>query len=101
MRTIEQPRIELLFKLPHLKGNRRLSHEERLGRLSEREMLRNRVEAWRHRPPMNSKPCQRRPYSSIKRTIHKATPGPDSDGEPRRLGHIGITVRFRNRGWPL
>jgi hypothetical protein len=43
MRAVEEPRVELLFQLPDLKGHRGLRHEQGLGRLGERQMLRDRV----------------------------------------------------------
>src|SRR5207302_1559984 len=44
LRAIEEPCAQMLFQLLDLEGDRRLRHEERLGRLGERQVLRYRVE---------------------------------------------------------
>ena len=44
VRAVEEPRVEVLLELPDLERDRRLRHEQRLGRLGERQMLRDRVE---------------------------------------------------------
>jgi hypothetical protein len=41
--ALEQPRVEMLLELLHLERDRRLRHEERLGRLGETQVLRHRV----------------------------------------------------------
>src|SRR5256885_7632696 len=40
LRAIEEPRAQILLQLLDLEGHRRLRHEERLGRLGERQVLR-------------------------------------------------------------
>ena len=61
LRAIEEPHVQVLLELPDLEGDRRLGHEQRLGRLGERKVLRDRVEDLEapvgHAPILNGVPA--------------------------------------------